>query len=414
MVQQDDFLFADIERVNQIPIVKTMLEVICRSTGMGFAAVARVTEDRWIACSVQDEIGFGLTPGDELEIGTTICNEIRASGEAVVIDHVDESESYCGHPTPRMYGFKSYISLPIRLKSGEFFGTLCAIDPKPNQLQNPRVMGMFHLFAELLAFHLDNIRLMERTHTAMQDLAAQLVASNDENRQYRHISSHNLQEPLRKLRVFSDMLVNATDRNEAEKAKEFAVKIRTSAQQFSMMIKDLSDFSGLTSKSSFADVRLDRVVADVMAQLSPQIEHRSIEIETHCLPKVMAVPEQMEQLFYQLLHNAVKFAGHHEPPRIRISSREMALHEIEDLLPEPLQMAYAEIRVEDNGVGIEDSQLEKVFDIFARLPTGAFGQGEGVGLAYCRKIVRNHKGIIKAEANPGKGTTFVITLPLFN
>lgn len=93
MVQQDDFLFADIERVNQIPIVKTMLEVICRSTGMGFAAVARVTEDRWIACSVQDEIGFGLTPGDELEIGTTICNEIRASGEAVVIDHVDESES---------------------------------------------------------------------------------------------------------------------------------------------------------------------------------------------------------------------------------------------------------------------------------------------------------------------------------
>lgn len=255
---------------------------------------------------------------------------------------------------------------------------------------------------------------MERTHTAMQDLAAQLVASNDENRQYRHISSHNLQEPLRKLRVFSDMLVNATDRNEAEKAKEFAVKIRTSARQFSMMIKDLSDFSGLTSKSSFADVRLDRVVADVMAQLSPQIEHRSIEIETLRLPTVMAVPEQMEQLFYQLLHNAVKFAGHDEPPRIRISSREMALHEIEDLLPEPLQMAYAEIRVEDNGVGIEDSQLEKVFDIFARLPTGAFGQGEGVGLAYCRKIVRNHKGIIKAEANPGKGTTFVITLPLFN
>lgn len=75
-------------------------------------------------------------------------------------------------------------------------------------------------------------------------------------------------------------------------------------------------------------------------------------------------------------------------------------------------MAYAEISVEDNGIGIGDSQLEKVFDIFARLPTGSFRQGEGVGLAYCRKIVRNHKGIIKAEANPGKGTTFVITLPL--
>jgi len=412
MLQPDDFLFADVEKVNQIPIVRTVLEVICRSTGMGFAAIARVTEDRWIACSVQDEIGFGLKPGEELEIGTTICNEIRDSGKAVVIDHVDENEFYCGHPTPRIYGFKSYISLPIRLKSGEFFGTLCAIDPRPNQLQNPRVIGMFHLFAELLAFHLDSLSLMERTRTAMHDLATQLLVSNDENRQYRHISSHNLQEPLRKLRVFSDMLVNATDRYETEKAKELAVKIRSSAQQFSMMIKDLSDFSGLNNGNAFTNVHLDHVVADVTTQLMSQIERRNIVVETDRLPSVMGVPEQMEQLFFQLLDNAVKFAGYENPPRIRISSRELALHEIDDLLPEPLQMAYAEIRVEDNGIGIDDSQLEKVFDIFARLPTGSFKQGEGVGLAYCRKIVRNHKGIIKAEANPGKGTTFVITLPL--
>jgi signal transduction histidine kinase len=381
---------------------------------MGFAAVARVTEDRWIACSVQDEIGFGLEVGGELEIGTTICNEIRSSHQAVVIDHVDENEFFAGHPTPKMYGFQSYISLPILLKNGEFFGTLCAIDPRPNQLQNTRVIGMFHLFAELLAFHLDSIGLMERTHNAMQELASQLLVSNDENRQYRHISSHNLQEPLRKLRVFSDMLINATDRKEIDKAKELAIKIRSSAQQFSMMIKDLSDFSGLSKGSVFERVRLDEVVADVTSQLLPHIEHRNIIIETETLPAVQAVPEQMEQLFFQLLHNAVKYAGHGERPRIRISSQELELHEIEDLLPEPLQMAYAEIRVEDNGVGIDDTQLEKVFDIFSRLPTGNFKQGEGVGLAYCRKIVRNHKGIIKAESNPGKGTTFVITLPLSN
>jgi signal transduction histidine kinase len=412
MVQPDDFLFADVEKVKQIPIVQTVLEVICRSTGMGFAAVARVTEDRWVACSVQDEMGFGLKPGEELEIGTTICNEIRDSGQAVVIDHVDENEFYCGHPTPRIYGFKSYISLPITLKSGEFFGTLFAIDPKPNQLQNPRVIGMFHLFAELLAFHLDSISLMERTRTAMHDLATQLLVSDNENRQYRHISSHNLQEPLRKLRVFSDMLVNATDRYEIEKAKELAVRIRSSAQQFSMMVKDLSDFSGLNEGGAFTNVPLGRVVADVTTQLTPQIERRNITVETDRLPSIIAIPDQMEQLFFQLMDNAIKFCGHGQPPRIRISSRELALHEIDDLLPEPLQMAYAEIRVEDNGIGIGDSQLEKVFDIFARLPTGSFKQGEGVGLAYCRKIVRNHKGIIKAEANPGIGTTFVVTLPI--
>ncbi|GGN04311.1 sensor histidine kinase [Dyadobacter beijingensis] len=413
MVQPDDYLFADIERVQQIPIVKTVLEVICRSTGMGFAAVARVTEDRWIACSVQDEIGFGVEPGGELEIATTICNEIRASGNAVVIDHVDENEFYSGHPTPKLYGFKSYISLPIVLKNGSFFGTLCAIDPRPNQLQNPRVIGMFNLFSELLAFHLDSIQLMERTRSAMHELAGQLLVSNDENRQYRHISSHNLQEPLRKLRVFSDMLVNATDRYEVDKAKDLAVKIRSSAQQFSMMIKDLSEFSELNNSSPFEKIDLGNILADVTAQLMPQIERREIIIETDTLPVVQGVRDQIEQLFYQLMHNAVKFAGYEQPPRIRVTAQELALHEIDDLLPEPLQMSYAEIRVEDNGIGIDDSQLEKVFDIFARLPTGSFKQGEGVGLAYCRKIVRNHKGIIKAEPNPGKGTTFVVTLPLF-
>ncbi|MCF0073981.1 HAMP domain-containing histidine kinase [Dyadobacter sp. CY261] len=181
-----------------------------------------------------------------------------------------------------------------------------------------------------------------------------------------------------------------------------------------MMIKDLSDLSNLNNNSPFEKVQLSDIVADVTTQLLPHIERRNIVLQTGPLPAVQAIPEQIEQLFYQLMHNAVKFAGHEQPPRISISAQELALHEIEDLLPEPLQMTYAQIRVEDNGIGIDDTQLEKVFDIFARLPTGNFKQGEGVGLAYCRKIVRNHKGIIKAEPNPGKGTTFVVTLPLPN
>ena len=107
-------------------------------TGMGFAAVARVTEDRWIACAVRDEIAFGLAPGGELKVATTICDEIRRSGEAVVIDHVAADQAFCGHPTPAMYGFQSYISMPILHKDGSFFGTLCAIDPKPATVKTRR------------------------------------------------------------------------------------------------------------------------------------------------------------------------------------------------------------------------------------------------------------------------------------
>src|SRR4029077_4241973 len=106
-------LGADIAAVQGIAAVPRILEVVCRSTGMGFAAVARVTEDRWICCAANDEIAFGLKPGGELQVETTICNEIRQSREAVVIDNVAEDPNYRGHHTPAMYGFKSYISMPI-------------------------------------------------------------------------------------------------------------------------------------------------------------------------------------------------------------------------------------------------------------------------------------------------------------
>ena len=144
----------DVESVNQIPGVYKLLEVICRITGMGFAAIARVTEDRWVACAVHDEIAFGLKAGGELKVETTICNEIRSHGQAVIIDHVAEDCVFAWHPTPIMYGFQSYISLPINRPDGSFFGTLCAIDPKPAKLNNPGVIGMFRLFAELLSIYL--------------------------------------------------------------------------------------------------------------------------------------------------------------------------------------------------------------------------------------------------------------------
>ena len=145
----------DLAAVARIDVVPTILDVVCRVTGMGFSAVARVTEDRWIACAVRDDINFGLAPGGELKIGTTICNEIRQSGKLVVIDHVAEDAVFRDHATPCMYGFQSYISVPIRRPGGQFFGTLCAIDPKPARINTAETIGIFKLFADLIGFHLD-------------------------------------------------------------------------------------------------------------------------------------------------------------------------------------------------------------------------------------------------------------------
>ncbi len=161
---------ADIVDIASIQAIPTILDVVCRTTGMGFAAVARVTEDRWVTCAVRDDIAFGLRPGGELQVATTICHEIRQSRSAVVIDHVAEDQSYCGHPTPALYGFQSYISMPILMPDGAFFGTLCAIDPRPAQLKRPEVIGMFKLFADLIAFHLDAHRRVANT-TVQRDRA---------------------------------------------------------------------------------------------------------------------------------------------------------------------------------------------------------------------------------------------------
>ena len=109
--------------------LNAILNEICAATGMGFAAVARVTEQRWIACQVEDKIEFGLDPGDELKIKETICDEIRDSGEAVVFDDATDDIKWSRHPVPVIYGFKSYCSFPVYLDDGSFFGTLCAIDP---------------------------------------------------------------------------------------------------------------------------------------------------------------------------------------------------------------------------------------------------------------------------------------------
>jgi GAF domain-containing protein len=168
-VSVDSEFKADIDAIGAIAAIPTILNVVCRVTGMGFAAVARVTPERWVCIAVNDEINFGLKPGGELKVETTICHEVRQAREAVVIDHVAEDALFCKHHTPAMYGFQSYISMPIFLKDGSFYGTLCAIDPKPAQLKNPTVIGMFRLFADLVAFHLEAGQRLATAEASLSD-----------------------------------------------------------------------------------------------------------------------------------------------------------------------------------------------------------------------------------------------------
>jgi GAF domain-containing protein len=124
----------DVDLVSQLPGVAAILEEVARATGMRFTTVARVSDKRWTACAVHDTIDFGLRPGEDLALDTTICNEIRDHGQTVMFSHASTHPMFSKHPTPALYGFESYISIPIYRDDGQFFGTLCALDPQPRRL----------------------------------------------------------------------------------------------------------------------------------------------------------------------------------------------------------------------------------------------------------------------------------------
>ena len=231
-----DDLKSDVEAVANISAVPTILEVVCRTTGMGFAAVARVTQDRWVACGVRDEIAFGLQPGGELEVSTTICNEIRQSGQPVVIDEVAQDTGYQGHPTPARYGFQSYISMPILRPDGTFFGTLCAIDPRPMRLNRPEILGMFKLFADLIGFHLDS---HERLATSEADLVTERRGS-ELREQFIAVLGHDLRNPLAAIAAGTHLLQRATL---PDRARPIVVQMQQSISRISGLIDDVLDFA---------------------------------------------------------------------------------------------------------------------------------------------------------------------------
>jgi hypothetical protein len=141
-VAQDQVLLRDLASVAAVPGLHPLLEAVARATGMRLAAVARITDERWTACAVYDQIDFGLRPGQDLDLETTICNEIRQNPRTVHFDRASTHPVYAGHPTPAMYGFESYISTPILRPDGSFFGTLFALDPEPALLDDATVRAV--------------------------------------------------------------------------------------------------------------------------------------------------------------------------------------------------------------------------------------------------------------------------------
>lgn len=382
----------DVTSVQQIEAVPRILEVVCRTTGMGFAAVARVTEDRWICCAVRDEIGFGLGPGGELKVETTICHEIRQSGEAVAIDNVSEDAIYCGHPTPAMYGFQSYISVPIRLENGTLFGTLCAIDPRPARLNTPETVGMFKLFAELIAIHLNAMDRLAFSEAELVDVRQQ----SELREQFIAVLGHDLRNPLASISAGVRLLPRAKSK---EDTSDILAAMQRSVGRMAQLIDNVMDFArgrlggGFTLERS-ANVQLQPSLEQVIAELRDAFPERAVDAVFALQAPINCDVGRICQLLSNLLANALKHGAADAPVQVVAKS----------------DTATFELYVANAGDPISPAEMKRLFKPFYRGAVRPAQEGLGLGLYIAAEIARAHGGTLDVASSPGE-TRFTFRIP---
>jgi len=254
-----------------------------------------------------------------------------------------------------------------------------------------------------------DITKQKLTEERLRRYTAELERSNRELQDFAYVSSHDLQEPLRKIQAFGDRLLSKEYDNLSEQGKDYVNRMLNAASRMQNLINDLLGFSRVTAKSKpFVKVKLDEVLTEVVSDLEVTIEQTSTQIIRSPLPEIEAEPTQMRQLFQNLLSNAIKFRKENESPIINIYAKN--LQRKAHLTATPGD-EVTEIYVEDNGIGFDERYLDRIFNVFQRLE-GQKYEGSGIGLAVCRKIAIRHGGDITAQSRPGIGTRFIVTLAL--
>jgi signal transduction histidine kinase len=261
------------------------------------------------------------------------------------------------------------------------------------------------------------IEEVERSREKINLLNKQLMENNlhlkivnEELDQFAYVASHDLQEPLRKIRVFSDKIITIKD--DHKEVEKYLEKISSSSERMQLLINNLLQFSRHSvNTADFVKVNLYELVKEVINELEVEIEKNDTQINVDPLPIIFAVPDLMQQLFYNLISNAVKFKRKDRQSVVNISAEK--INAVNSRNPEKYisGINYYKISVSDNGIGFDAKYAEEIFMVFKRLHSYHEFEGTGVGLSICKKIIDKHNGYLTAFGDLNQGATFVIELP---
>jgi light-regulated signal transduction histidine kinase (bacteriophytochrome) len=245
--------------------------------------------------------------------------------------------------------------------------------------------------------------LTESLEHIVTERTEELRRSNDDLQQFAHVASHDLKEPVRKIKTFIGRLQDEYGDLLPEKGRQYVSKMQNASERMDDMIEGVLKYSSLNeTEQTMNIIDLNEVIANIEEDLEVVIEQKKAVIKKDNLPELRGAPVLIYQLFYNLIYNSLKFSKQGEQPLIAVSSSELRQHD----------QTFAKITIADNGIGFDKEYAEVIFDTFTRLNSKDRYEGTGLGLALCKKIAERHQGSISASGSKGKGALFTILLPV--
>jgi len=382
---------ADIDILASSGLVSTILETVMLATNMRFAAVARVTASRWVACRTVDELNFGLAEGDEIDIGSTFCQSVRDTNQKVLFNDVSTDEIYLNHPIAKQFGIVSYVSVPIIRSDGSFFGTLCAIDTEPRDIKKPRAVAMLEMFADLIGRSLETEERLE----AQQELVEherRLARIQDE---FVAVLGHDLRNPVAAL---SAGIRHLDKEPLTEKARSLLPLMRSSLHRMNDLINNImlhakARLGGGIRISAIEDAPLSEAIAQIVDEIQTTSPNHDIVLDLAFVRPVTCDAARIAQAVSNLLSNAVRHAT---------QGTSIEVHGTED----EFEIA---ISVSNKGEAVPDDLQQRLFQPFQRGPQSD-GEGLGLGLYIASSIATAHGGGLEIDSADGT-TAFILKLP---